>query len=515
MTLIDWLIVGLYALFSVGIGIYSNRSIRSVSDYLVAGRNVRLSLNVATLTSTELAIITVMALAEVGYRQGFSAMMLGLCFFVGVTSVGATGFIIEGLRRHRIMTIPEFYGIRYHQGVRWLGGLVLSLAGILNMGVFLKISATFLAHISGSSASAVGWVMGLVLLVVLTYTLLGGRVSVVFTNYFQFLFIVIGAMVATGFALHAAGWTNMVNTVRDQYGAGGFNPFAHDDMGWPFVLLNTLVFFAVPTIWQPSAACGLSAANPTVARKTILWSGLTFMGRGTIPILWGIAALAYFKIHGADPAMKPVEAMPSFFAQVLPMGLIGLFVAGMLATDMSTYNGYLLAWSSILMQDVIAPLCGSGLSDRGRLLINRVLILLIGAFLLWWGLIYEPPASFFQYQQVTGTIYMSGALACILLGLYWQRANSAGAFAAIVIGTIFPVANVLMQDWIDRMPAWLHFLKNGWKAGLMAFVLAFVVMILTSLLTLRWVRPVVLAAAPNQPTPSPVPLPVAVPKELS
>src|SRR2546428_2672228 len=238
----------------------------------------------------------------------------------------------------------------------------------------------------------------------------------------------------------------MVRVVQTTYGAAGFDPFANADMGRPFILLNTLVFFAVPTVWQPAAACGLSAANPSVARKTILWSGLTFMGRGTIPILWGIAALAYFNAHGADPAMKPLEAMPLFFAHVLPVGIIGLFVSGMLAADMSTYNGYLLAWSSILTQDVIAPLCAGRLTDRGRLFLNRLLIVLIGAFLLWWGLFYEPPATFFQYQQVTGTIYLSGALACVSLGLYWKRATSVGAFGAFLAGTLFPLAYVFMKD---------------------------------------------------------------------
>ncbi len=489
MKTIDWLIVGLYAVFSVAVGLYSNRSIRSMSDYLVARRSVKLSLNVATLTSTELAIISVMALAEVGYRQGFSAMALGICFFVGVTSVGATGFIIEGLRRCRVATIPEFYGLRYNAGVRWLGGLVLSLAGILNMGVFLKISALFLTHISGLSSSAVGWVMALLLVTVLTYTLLGGRVSVVFTDYFQFLFIVIGAIVATAFAFYAAGWSNMVNVVRASYSIGGFDPFTHPDMGWSFILLNTVIFLAVPTVWQPAAACGLSAADPAVARKTILWSGLTFMGRGTIPILWGIAALAYFKMHGGNPTMKPIEAMPSFFAQVLPVGVTGLFVAGMLAADMSTYNGYLLAWSSILMQDVIAPLCDGSLSERARLCMNRLFIVLIGAFLLWWGLFFEPSATFFQYQQVTGTIYLSGALASISLGLYWKTANSAGAFAAIIVGTIMPLLNVFILTVVADLPPSLQFLKNGWKAGLLAFALAFIAMVLTSLVTARWVKP--------------------------
>jgi len=489
MSHLDWIIIAAYILVTFGVGVYASRSVASLSDFLVAGRNVRLSLNVATLTSTELAIITVMALAEVGYRQGFSAMTLGLCFFVGVTIVGLTGFIIEPLRQLKVVTIPQFYGMRYHPCLRWIGGVVLSLAGVLNMGVFLKISALFLSRMCGLSSSAVGTVMALMLVVVICYTLVGGRVSVVFMNYFQFLLIVCGCMVATIFAIAATGWNNIVAVVSSEYASGGFNPMAQNDTGWAFILMNTLVFLAVPTVWQPAAACSLSASDPAVARKTILWSGLTFMGRGTIPILWGIAALAYWKTQGAPSGpMQPIEAMPAMFAKVLPVGIAGLFVAALLAADMSTYNSYLLSWSSIISEDVIAPLVGDRWSNRLRLAVNRLLIALIGAFLLWWGLFYEPPSSFFQYQQITGTIYLSGALMCVGCGLYWKRANTAGALAAILVGTLFPIINVLLQPWMHHFPSWLRFLKNGWQAGLVAFLLAFLAMVLGSLLTGKWVR---------------------------
>ena len=484
MRPVDWMIVGAYAVFTVGVGLLARRRVTSMSDYLVADRGVGLHLGVASLTGTELGVVTVMALAEYGFLHGFSAMTLGLCFFASVTFIGATGFIITGLRRHQVMTIPEYYGKRYHPAVRWLGGLILALAGILNMGVFLKVGAVFFTCIGGFDPTAVKWVMSGLLLFVLSTTLLGGMISVVFTDYFQYLFLVAGMLVATIFSVRAVGWEQMYGAVEGSYGAGGFNPFADADMGWPFIVLNLLVFMAVPAVWQPAASRALSARDVAIARKTTLWSGLTFMGRGTLPILWGIAALAYF--HSSSKAPRDVSAlaaMPTFLSEVLPAGVMGFFVAGMFAADMSTYNAYLLAWSSILTQDVVAPLFRDRLTDRRRLLINRLIIVLIGAFLLWWGLFYEPSATFIQYQQVTGTVYLSGAMACVVLGLYWKRATSLGAVAAIVIGAVIPIANVFLQARVDRLPSWLHFLASGWISGLLAFSLAPAAMILFSLLS--------------------------------
>ena len=505
MSAFDWVIVAVYVLFSLAVGLIASRRIRNMSHFLVAGRNVKFYLGVASLSGTEMGVISVMGMSELGFTHGFTAATLGLCFLVGVTFVGATGFVINGLRGCRVMTIPEFYGIRFNPRVRWLAGLVMSVAGVLNMGLFLKVSATFFVCISGLNAEAVHSLMAVLLVIVLTYTLLGGMVSVVLTDYFQYIVLVTGVLIATGFTIYVVSFQEMFDVVANQQNLAGFSPFATGGLtdaqflGWPFILLNLLVFMAVPALWQPAASRALSATNPKVARHTTMVSGLTFLGRCSLPIIWGIAAMAYFAANPneAQPGMTSLEAMPRFLAIILPVGVIGVFVAGMFAADMSTYNSYLLAWSGILTQDVIAPLFGDRLTEKQRLLTNRILIVFIGAFILWMGLLYTPPDSFVQYQQLTGTIYLSGAVACVVLGLYWKHANTAGALAATVVGMAFPIVNLYMRNHLEDLPRWLRseitdqWMINGWYAGMAAFVLAFVSMIVGSMVTAPWIRPTV------------------------
>jgi SSS family solute:Na+ symporter len=501
VAMLDWTIVAVYAVLTLAVGVLASRKIRSMSDYLVAGRAVKFYLGVASLTGTEMGVISMMGLSELGYTQGFTAVTLAMCFFLGVTFVGATGFIINGLRRCMVMTIPEFYGRRYNQKVRWLAGFVMSASGVLNMGMFLKVSALFFASICGLDVQALRWVMGLLLLIVLVSTLFGGMVSVVLMDYFQYLVLVTGVLIATCTVIYSVSFLQMYDTVAVHYALPGFSPFADTGLaggevrGWPFILMNLLVFMCVPALWQPAASRALSASDPTVARRTTLCSGLTFLGRGTLPIIWGIAALAYFSAHPGQlaPETPPIAVMPQFLAIILPTGLIGVVVAGMFAADISTYNGYLLAWSGIITQDVVAPLFGERLSERVRLRINRVTIVLIGGFLYWMGLFYTPPATFLQYQQLTGTIYLSGAFACVMLGLYWKGANTAGAVAATLVGALFPIANLYLQSHLDQVPDWIRhgplelWMTNGWYAGLSAFGLALVAMIVTSLATGRWI----------------------------
>src|SRR5690606_3895663 len=89
-----------------------------------------------------------------------------------------------------------------------------------------------------------------------------------------------------------------------------------------------------------------------------------------------------------DHANLTLQAMPLFLSQLLPIGLIGLILAGMMAAQMSTDSSYLLCWSSVLVEDVVRPLWGEKLSDRARIRLARTFMLVIGAFLLIWSLWY-------------------------------------------------------------------------------------------------------------------------------
>ena len=129
-------------------------------------------------------------------------------------------------------------------------------------------------------------------------------------------------------------------------------------------------------------------------------------------------------------------AMPAFLGQLLPAGLLGLVVAGMLSAFMSTHDTYLLCWSSVLTQDVVAPLRGGELSPKARLTLTRVIIVAIAVFLLIWSLYFPLTDDLWDYMAISGAIYFTGAFAVLAIGLYWPRASSAGAKAAIECGAL-------------------------------------------------------------------------------
>src|SRR5438105_4673612 len=168
---------------------------------------------IATLAATEIGTITFMYNAELGYRYGFAAFAAALISGVVMIVVGRTGFVISRLRQMRLMTVPEFFEARYSRGLRLLTGVLVALGGILNMGVFLKIEGEFLTIVSGIDRRYLVATMTVILLLELVYTVLGGMVSIVITDFIQYVLLSIATILVSVYAVYYAGWGHIVAKV--------------------------------------------------------------------------------------------------------------------------------------------------------------------------------------------------------------------------------------------------------------------------------------------------------------
>ncbi len=330
---------------------------------------------------------------------------------------------------------------------RVAGGLILSAAGILNMGLFLKIGSMFVVGLTGMSLGVeLKIVMTVLLALVLFYTIMGGMISVVVTDYVQFVVLSIGLLAACGFAVWHVPWPQIIDGVRDIKDEAGFNPFHADSHGATYVVWMVFVGLIASAVWPTAVMRACAAADERVVRRLYVWSSIGFLIRFMVPYFLAICALVYISKDvalaekfiakdGSDVADAPLMALPVFLGQILPAGVIGIVAAGMLAAFMSTHDSYLLCWSSVLTQDVVAPCFRRGLSTKVRLVLARLFIFLIGLFLLGWGLWYAPQdQAIWEYMAVTGAIYFNGAFTLLLLGIYWKRASRAGAYAGLLCG---------------------------------------------------------------------------------
>lgn len=483
---IDWIIVSVYICIPVVIGVIVKKYIRQLSDFIVAGRSLKLFIAIASLTGTELGLVTVMYNSELGFKHGFSAFHVGIIETVCILAIGLTGFIVYKLRQLRIMTIPEFYGMRFGRNVRIVGGIILALGGILNMGLFLQAGARFMMGVTGYiNPAGLKLFMSVMLIMVLIYTVMGGMVSVVLNDFMQFIVLSIGMLIGSYYAITKIGWDNLFKAPNTVDNISWFNPVAEGSgFGMIYVIFMVVLTFSAGALWQSGTLRALSAKTPKIAKQLYAWSSISYLARRVIPMLWGICAFIFVSqtpkllsaFQGPD-ALNSQFGMPIFIAKVLPSGLLGLIVAGMFAAFMSTHDSYLLSWSSVITQDIVAPIKKDKLSDKTRLLITRISIVCIGLFLLIWGLWFEAPVSLWNYMAVTGTIYLAGAFTVIVAGLYWKKASTTGATIALYAGLI---AILGIGPWTrgDNVPFYL----TDKFIGLMTFVIAFLGMVIGSLL---------------------------------
>lgn len=481
-TWLDWAIVAVYLVASIAIGVWANRYVGNLSDYLVAGRTLKLRLALATMTGTELGLVTVMYSSELGFTQQFASLYLTVIEGTSLLIIGMTGIVVYRLRAAMVLTIPEYYEQRYSQGVRVLGGVMMVTAGVLNMGLFLKAGSQFLTAISGlPQGDFLNWIMTVLLLLVLFYTVLGGMVSVVITDLIQFIVLGTAMIIVTLFVFTHIGYDGFAKSFQQD---GMYvNPFQPDNpshlgqikkggnIGTLTVVTQATVLFTALMLWPAGVSRTLAVKTPKIAKQLFLWSTVPFLARRALPVFWGIGAYVFF-FATAGPAMQhefaaalqdgtvnTQAAMPLFLAKIIPTGLLGLVTAGMVAAFMSTHDSYLLCWSGVMTQDIIGPLFGP-LSQRQRILTTRVSIVAIGLMLLFWGLWYELEGNLWGYMAVTGTIYLAGVLPVVIGGLYWRYGSSVGAYIALVLGTLGGLGLEEPVNWIQQASG-LQWIQSG------------------------------------------------------
>lgn len=478
---IDGSIVGVYLLATMTAGVMVRKYVGRVETFLVAGREMNVYLGIASLAATEFGIVTCMYTAQNGFDKGFAGATPGILFGLAYLIIGWTGFCIKPMRLAGVMTLPEMFEKRFGSNIRWLAGLVIILSGLLNMGIYLRMGGEFLIAIAGISPEGhtLEIMMSALLLGVAAYTILGGMLSVLVTDFLQFVVMSLGMIVVTVIVIFQVGWGNLVDTVESNFGAGGFNPFVNPDMGWSFVIFNGLVVTACVLTHQPVIQRVLAAKDVSTGRRVFTRTSFFFVCRFVIPGIWGIAALATLAPDVVGENTR--QAMPVYLGSILPVGVMGIMVAAMLAADMSTDSSYLLAYGGVIYNDLLAPLRRRRqMTERQGIRWNRLIVAGLGIFFLFYGLWYPLKGSVWSYLTITATIGFASMTTLLVSCCYWKHANNWGATGAIIAGAVIPLAYLVLE----LIPATREFavgIGPNWS-GIAAFAGSALAMVAGSLL---------------------------------
>ena len=471
--LVDGSIVGIYLLITMFAGLYVRKYVGKVEHFLVAGREMDVYLGIASLAATEFGIVTCMYTAQNGYKYGFAGATPGILMALAMLFVGLSGFVIKPLRDSGVMTIPELIEKRFGSKIRWAAGVVIVLGGLLNMGVFLRIGGQFLVQVAGINVGYLEITMTILLIGVALYTIFGGMLSVLITDFLQFVVMSVGLIAVTILILYTVGWETLVTTVENNHGAGGFNPFVHPELGWQYVVFNGLLNLAAVLTWQTNIARVLAAKDSKTGQQIYTRTSFFFVCRFLIPAIWGIAALAVLGNSVSDS----LDAMPKFLATALPVGLMGILIAAMLAADMSTDSSYMLTWASVIYNDILAPF-RKGWSEQRGLLWNRFIVAGIGIFLLLYGLWFKLEGDLWTYLGLTGTIYLASISTLLVAACYWKRANNWGAVASIFVSAVIPLGFLILEKTNLELSKQI----GPYYSGIAAYVCSALAMVIGSLL---------------------------------
>ena len=517
LSVLDWSIVVGFVAFLIGMAYFAQRYTRSVSGFLAADRSAGRYLLTLADGMAGLGAIAVIANFEKFYQAGFAASWWGLMMGPLGMIAALSGWVAYRYRETRAMTMAQYFEMRYSRRFRIYAGILAWVSGILNYGVFPGITALFLIHFCGLpevfqwmgiSFSTFPFIMGVMLTVAACFTLFGGMITVMITDFFQGQFVNIVFLLIMGLLLWKISWSDIISTLEAApSGKSLLNPFDQGEIKdfnfWFFAIFGFKIFYN-RLGWQGSQGYFCAAKSPheqKMAGVLAEWrNGVTYLMFLIMPIcayvvmhhgaFAGVAADTQVALDGiADPQVQKQMLTPMVMNQIFPIGLVGLFAAAMIAAAISTDDTQLHSWGSIFIQDVVLPFRKKPFSQRQQMVLLRFSVMGVALFAFFWSWFFPLKDYLFMYMLLTGTIYLGGSGAVIIGGLYWRRATTAGAWTAMTLGLVIGATGIGLQAAWPSVPALVEiapkFPLNGAWLAMIAYICSIAGFVLVSLLTCK------------------------------
>lgn len=496
---IDWTILAVGFLCFLAMAIYLNSKCRSVADYLVSGRKVRVWLGMGSGIAGEIGLLAIVSTSEQGYGHGFSFVLIGLLsMLITIPLFGFFGFGIERFRASKAMSVPQYIEMRFSKRLRILTGMFNCLAGVIQMCLFPIVGASFIRVligapqkvIMGGSAVPTDWlIMAILLVCPIIFTYLGGYATLIVTNFFQSI-LIMGVLCWLLFLLIGRiGLQNYWTGLEQAHGLSGFNPFADGGesygLTW-FVWLNVMTIL-LQCSYGPYLQKYASMDKPkTVSRAFLLG---TIFGSGRAFIILGLGVAALVVVGKTVPAGVDVSATawqtmatPYYLAGIVPPVLMGFLLLGLLFADVAVTDTYILSWSTSIVNDCIYPFRKTPFSPKQQIAAVRLTIAVLCVLFFLFGTIYTPTMAIWDFMWLTANI-IGGTGVAVLLGMYWKRATTIGAYAAVLICLVLPIADLVARRvYVVWYPDGEFPLKPQ-TTGLYSYVLAAALMIIISLIS--------------------------------
>jgi len=495
MHILDWIILACPLLVVLAIGIYTQRHMKSVAHFVSGGRLGGRYLMAVAKGEMQAGAVVFVAAWEVFARAGFVPGWWGwLSVPVGLV-VAIFGFVIYRFRETRAMTLAQFFEMRYSRRFRLFTGGLGFLAGILNFGIIPAVGARFMVYflqlppllpIGNWALPTYIPLMGLFLAISLTLTLSGGLITLMVTDCVEGIFSQLMYVVIIVGVLAVVGWSQMETVLTSRPpGYSMVNPFDAwkvQDFNLWYALMTMAVSVYGTMAWQNASAYNSAALSPHESRMAGILGRWRESGKAVVVVLLAAAAITYlghpdFAV-ASQPARDAIAAIPNAQIQtqmtvpvalshLLPIGVKGALCAILMMGIFGGDSTHLHSWGGILAQDILLPLRKKAPTQAQHIRLLRRSSAFVAVFAFIFGALFTQTEYIIMWWQVTTAIYVGGAGAAIIGGLYWKKGTTAGAWAAVLTGSILSGGGILVSKIIGP-----GFPLNGLQISFFATLIA-------------------------------------------
>jgi SSS family solute:Na+ symporter len=452
----------LYLLLLTAVGVWKARSVKSSADFMVAGRSLHWFVLVGTLLATWIGNGSLFGGAGLGWRNGLAGVWSSAGAWVGILLVY---LIARRIRAFGKVTVPDIFQERYGTLAAVLATLITVIAYLTIVSYQFRGGGRILSIVSDGGISLE---TGIVITAVfaITYTVLAGMISVVYTDVVNGIIMICGVMAAVAFMTVTLGGVGEIISAADA--AGKWSLFGNWELERTSVRPAPVVAisFLVPTLLLLMGDANMyqrifSARDAGTARKAILiWvvgvafleTSIYFLGltgaiaadRGLIPQLFA-GGVAYSAENLSE------NVIPTLAVEIMPLALGMLLVATMMAIVVSTADSFLLVPATNVTRDVYQRFISPDAPEARVVLIGRGMVLVLGGVAY---LLVDQFPTILAAAYTAYLIYGSGITPSLLAAFLWKRATGAGAVASILTGAVTTLVWTFIMPRLDGFEKW-------------------------------------------------------------
>ena len=458
----DNLIFVAYFVGIMALGIYASRKVSSTKrDYFLAGDKLPWWMIGGSIVAANISSHHFMGVIGTAYERGFVA----ICIEWGAILIGFNALLwifLPFYLRNGFYTMPEFLQKRFGAGARLMYAiLILTLYIFVEISVVLYLGAMAIDPLFGADINrllgadhitifGVPFVPSLLLCIVAlavftgVYTSIGGLQAVVWTEMVQLVVLIGGGLALAFKTLQAAGgWSGFMATSGEWHLLLPANDpaFPWTQYFGEFLCISIFYCAANQFIVQRT----LAAKNEWHARMGVVFTQYLKFFLPLIIVVPGLLARQLFpNIEKAD------TTFPILVENLLPQGLVGLVMAGLIAAVMSHLSGAVNACTTILTMDLYLPYINPKASEKRAVNFGKIMAAVIMLMGIFWSVI------LIQFSNRPIFIYLldaygyptPGIATMFLLGIFWKRTTHAGAMTAAIL--TIPLT-ILIQIFAPRM----------------------------------------------------------------